>query len=58
MDMYCTTTAQVPIVARVHAEPFEPQSRATLHVNTENVHLFAPGTYGRNLTRPVTEEHH
>ncbi|MCC5829581.1 MAG: sn-glycerol-3-phosphate ABC transporter ATP-binding protein UgpC [Phycisphaeraceae bacterium] len=55
MDVYCDTQDGNRLVARVRAEPLEPDQQITLHVDMTKVHLFEPGTYGRNLTLPAIE---
>ncbi len=60
MDVYAEIPDQkqpdgtpVRMVARVRAEPLEPDTQLKLHVDMTKVHVFEPGLYGTNLTRPV-----
>jgi len=55
MDLFCTTDQDHRLVARVKARPIDWQSRVTLHVDMDQVHVFEPGTYGVNLTNPTPQ---
>jgi len=51
MDIISTTTAEARLVARVAAESMAPSEQMLpLYLNPAQVHLFEPGTHGRNLS--------
>lgn len=50
MDLYCDTSAGQRLTARVKARDLSAEAKATLYVDMEQVHVFAPGDYGENLT--------
>jgi multiple sugar transport system ATP-binding protein len=49
MDLHCLTAGRVALVARVALEPLAAATGARLSVRADDVHLFAPGPFGRNL---------
>jgi multiple sugar transport system ATP-binding protein len=55
MDVYTLTSNNTRIVARVPAEPMQPDQPATLYVNMSLVHVFEPGPHGRNLSLAPAE---
>jgi len=49
MDLYMTTSGGARLVARVNAETFEQNASTKIFVDSEQIHLFEPGAYGRRL---------
>jgi len=49
MDVYGTLANGQRILARTDASPIEPGTTVPMHVAIDKAHLFAPGTYGKNL---------
>jgi multiple sugar transport system ATP-binding protein len=49
MNLHGVTSAGAAIVARASQHPFAVPLRATLWIDAQKVHIFAPGPYGRNL---------
>ncbi len=55
VDLFATTSKDVRLVARVPADPSTMEIRQRqLHVDLNHVHVFEPGTHGKNLTLPKT----
>ena len=50
MDVFVHTPEKHRMVARVTAEPIKEDSTVHLFLDMEKTHVFAPGTYGENLT--------
>ncbi len=50
MDLFLETTTASRLVARVKAEPLQPNGPVELHIDQDKLHIFDPGEFGENLT--------
>ncbi|MEM9416721.1 MAG: sn-glycerol-3-phosphate ABC transporter ATP-binding protein UgpC [Planctomycetota bacterium] len=50
MDLFTTTPEGTPITARTKARVIEPGQTVRLHIDADQLHVFEPDKYGRNLT--------
>ncbi|QQE12962.1 sn-glycerol-3-phosphate ABC transporter ATP-binding protein UgpC [Planctomycetota bacterium] len=56
MDMFLDTSEGDRLVARVKAEHIDLGSKVKMYVDISKVHIFEPGTYGKNISLVGAEE--
>ncbi|WP_432800368.1 ABC transporter ATP-binding protein [Poriferisphaera sp. WC338] len=56
MDMFLDTSTGSRLVARVKAQQIAIDSQVKLYIDTSKIHIFEPGTYGKNLSLAPSQE--